>query len=191
MVKSMRVLVMVLVMGSVFASTCLANWRKDGHEFPQTYTAKEGDLTLQGVGVKTIFMMRVFIAGLYLPKTMSDVQALGEVSKHLEVRFYAKIKSKAFADYTVGRIKANVTRAEFKELKSRFGELYDLFPDINPGDTLALTYVPGEGTVFTHNGQERGVLKGSELSRAVYATWIGKRPFDHIVKSQILGLNNG
>ncbi len=185
----MRRLLIAGVLLCSMSSVVWASWRLMGNEFPKEVKSSQDTLNLQGVGVKTIFMMRVFIAGLYLPQAMSDRQALGDVPKHLAVRFYARFSSNQFVDYTISRMKANLSKAEFQAVKDRFDLMRKYFPNIKKGDEMALSYEPGQGTSISLNGQVTGVIPGLDFSKAVFATWIGPRPFDHIVKAQILGID--
>ena len=102
--------------------------------------------------------------------------------------FYVKIAAQAFANYTIDNIKPNVTPQELESLKMEMGRLGELFPNIKPGDTLSLSYKPGEGTSFIHNGQVRGIVPGELFSKAIFSTWIGPKPFDQTLKHQVLGM---
>lgn len=188
MIRKYLILLLLVVMLPSLAS---AGWKLKGQEFPKSHNLVEEKLDLQGVGVKTLFMMRVFIAGFYLNKPMTDKEALGDVPKHLSVKFYAGFSSSQFVNYTINRMKVNLSKAEFKAVSDRFLLLKEYFPNISKGDEMSLSYVPGRGTIIALNGVERGAIPGVDFGKAVFATWIGPRPFDHIVKSQILGLNKG
>jgi hypothetical protein len=146
-------------------------------------------LSLRGVGVKTLFMVRLFIAGLYLPKNVLSQNALDtDVPKEISVKFYAKFSSRDFVNFTLKHIKPNITRAEFDSLAQEFNRMAEISPDIKAGDTLALLYEPEIGTSFIHNGTVKGTIQGALFSKAVFSTWIGPKPFDHIVKRQVLGI---
>ncbi len=188
--------VMLLLLLSVVAAGC-GPWRLKGNEFessaPLHHMVKGQErpmtLSLRGVGVKTIFMLRVFIAGLYLkPDCTADQAMSGDQPKYLSVKFYVKIPGREFTKYTIANMRPNLTTAEFEEVKSLFKRMGELFPDINKGDELVLDYEPGVGTAFVHNGKERGVIEGELFAKAIFGTWIGPRPIDHIIKAQVLGL---
>lgn len=149
----------------------------------------DASLTLRGMGVKYLFLAKVFTAGLYLPADVDSRDALDpKVPKSISVVFNAKIASRDFANYTISNIRPNITPAEFTSLKTEMERLKDLFPPILPGDSLALVYKPGEGTSFVHNGQTRGTVAGELFSKAIFSTWIGAKPFDQTLKKQVLGM---
>lgn len=165
-----------------------ARWHLDKKEFKPTYEANGLNLPLRGVGVKTLFMMRVFVAGFYLDKQIPSLKALEDVAKHLEVRFFTKISGKDFTKYTISRIKANLKPKEIALVEDRFPRMAELFPNIRSGDTFSLTYKPNEGTYFTLNGQVLGVIEGADFAKAIFTTWLGAKPIDHILKRQVLGI---
>ncbi len=164
-----------------------ARWKLDKKEFKQSFQQEELALPLRGVGVKTLFMMRIFVAAFYVDKTMSAQQVLGDVPKHLEVKFFTTIPGSEFAKFTIKNMKINTTAAEFKKIADRVPLMSKLFPNIKSGDIFALTYVPDKGTIFTLNGKERGVIPGADFAKALFATWIGPKPIDNVLKRQVLG----
>lgn len=168
-------------------SEASARWRLDKSEFNKVYQLQETTLPLRGVGVKTLFMMRLFVAALYLDKSIVPERALDDVPKHLEVKFYTKIPGSEFAKFTIKSMKSNVSSSEFKKISDRFELMRKLFPDIKTGDVFSLTYNPAEGTIFTLNGVRRGVIPGADFAKAIYATWLGPKPIDNILKRQVLG----
>ncbi len=198
----------------LFSSCASSGWRLKGDEFPKSYeqesqviaekvskveskeipraepkASHKEILTLRGVGVKTLFMIRVFIASLYLPSNVPSSDAMEtDVPKHLSVVFYAKFSSKDFFNFTVDHIKPNLNRQEFQMIQPQLNQMKVFSPGIKSGDTFALSYRPNEGTRFILNGKVIGVVEGELFSKAIFSTWIGEKPFDHIVKRQVLGI---
>jgi len=183
-----KILITILISFSC-VSPAWARWHLDPREFKSEFHAGALDLKLRGVGVKTLFMMRLFVAAFYVMPQVQVNDVLNDVPKHLEVKFYTYIPSAAFTNYTIDRMKANVSIEEFNGLRNRFKRMGELFPNIVNGDVLTLTYEPGKGTTFVHNGMVRGSIEGADFAKAIFATWIGPKPFDHILKNQVLGLD--
>lgn len=180
-----------IILTVVLTTQALAGWRLTGKEFPPVDRSTSQELALTGIGVKTLFMMRVFIAAFYLPADIDHSLALtGNIAKNLIVRFYVGIPAKTFTNYTLSRMKVNMSKQEVEDLHDQIIRMGELFPHIKSGDTLALAYTPGQGTSFIHNGALRGTIEGELFAKAIFSTWIGPKPFDHIVKKQILGIEN-
>ncbi len=185
----MHRILMVLGLSLLMISPSWARWKLDKKNFNQSVQQKESTLPLRGVGVKTLFMMRLFVAALYLDPQVKAQDALNDVPKHLEVKFFTTIPGSEFAKFTIKTMKNNTTKSEFKQIADRFKLMEELFPSIKNGDVFSLTYKPGAGTVFTLNGVERGVVPGADFGKAIFATWLGARPIDNILKRQVLGLS--
>lgn len=165
-----------------------ARWKLNTKEFTSVYEKNDLRLPLRGVGVKTLFMMRVFVAGLYMDPQVSSKEVLNDVPKHLEVKFYTSFKAKDFTKYTIDKMKTNLSKKEFDAVKNRFERMGQYFPNIKSGDVFSLTYQPGRGTVFTLNQIQRGVIEGEDFAKAIYSTWFGPKPIDNILKKQVLSL---
>jgi hypothetical protein len=172
------------------ANPAWARWHLDRKDFKGDFQLGTYDLKLRGVGVKTLFMMRLFVASFYLPLDTPVGRELSDVPKHLQVKFYTDIPSATFTSFTIAHMRPNVSREGFDRLKDRFKRMGELFPNIAYGDDFALTYEPGQGTSFVHNGKIRGTVQGADFAQAIFATWIGPHPIDHTLKEQVLGLDN-
>ena len=184
-----KILIVVLLFAFCSSSTVWARWRLDRRDFKSVFQLDTLNLKLRGVGVKTLFMMRLFVASFYLMPDTPVGKELDDVPKHLEVKFYTSISASTFTSYTIDRMKDNVSREEFNGLKNRFKRMGELFPSITSGDTFALSYNPAHGTTFVYNGISRGSIEGADFAKAIFATWIGPKPIDHILKKQVLGLS--
>ena len=62
------------------------------------------------------------------------------------------------------------------EVKANFKMLSSWMEDIKSGQSIALTYVPGTGTMVVVNGKVKGTLPGKATADAILATWIGPKP---------------
>jgi len=175
-----------LLLGIIF--TCHGSAAESGGDKFNHLRKNEGVIfELKGVGLKKYFFMKAFVAGLYYPKGVSPVDPLEDVAKHLEVEYFVWIPGKRFSHFTVEKMKDNLSREEFERIKKEIGSMEKYFVDLRPGDRFSLTYIPGEGTSFAHNGRIMGVIQGKEFARAIFSTWFGRKPFDSKLKRQILG----
>jgi hypothetical protein len=74
---------------------------------------------------------------------------------------------------------------EFR-LHGQIEQVNAIYHDVEPGDRYSLTYLPGVGTELALNGEPRGVIEGAEISAALFAIWIGRRPLDEPLREQLL-----
>ena len=157
-----------------------------GIPFNDSYQDHGITMTLQGTGLKTLLFFKAFVAGYYLaPSTPAD--DLGEFPKRIEVQYFVNIPGSKLNSYTIERMKVNVTPAELEGIKAKLKLMARYFVDLRAGDRFALTYIPGIGTAFEHNGKITGSIEGSLFAKALFAVWIGKKPFDEGLKLAIIG----
>lgn len=156
-------------------------------KFSET-TIKEGIvLKLQGTGYRRFLFMKAFDAGFYFADDLDKETLLSNVPKHLEVEYHLGIPAKSLSDFTVSYMKLNVSKNEFANLKNKIQQMRQYFVDLKPNDRFSLTYLPNVGTQFAHNGKLTGTIEGEDFGRALFAVWIGNKPFDPVLKNKIIG----
>jgi hypothetical protein len=62
-----------------------------------------------------------------------------------------------------------------------------MIPDVEKGDQILMTYVPGKGTVVSAKGTEKGVVEGKDFSDALFSVWLGANPVQTDLKKALLG----
>ena len=107
--------------------------------------------------------------------------------KRLEIEYFYAIAADGFANATDVGIAANVDTPTFEALKPRIARLNALYRDVRPGDRYALTYLPGVGTELALNGKRLGVIEGADFAVALFSIWLGPKPLDVPLKTQLLG----
>ncbi|MCA9398424.1 MAG: chalcone isomerase family protein [Candidatus Omnitrophica bacterium] len=157
-----------------------------GVNFDEVYKDEGVVMELQGTGLKTMLFFKAFVAGFYQDETYPG-EDLGQFPKRIEVEYFVDIPAKKLNNYTVERMKVNTTDTEFQSIIDKVELMADYFVDLKSGDRFSLTYIPGLGTKFAHNGQLVGIIEGEDFAKALFAVWIGQEPFDEKLKEQILG----
>lgn len=160
-----------------------------GVNFQDTYKEEGINLSLQGTGLKTKFFIKAFVAGFYKSEDIRS-NALGKYPKKIEVEYFVSIPAKKMNDFTVKSMKENITQNEFEQIADQISLMSRYFVNLKPGDRYSLTFIPGIGTKFVHNGDLVGTIQGETFAKALFSTWLGNKPFDKKLKKQILGAEN-
>jgi len=183
--KTKQVIVSVVVWMGLMVSVSLAA-EISGVQFSEFYQNQGIRMSLQGTGLKTMLFFKAFVAGYYtnLPNAADP---LGEFSKRIEVEYFVNIPGKKLNNYTIEQMKANISEEMFQSLSAQIKLMGEYFVDLKKGDRFALTYIPGRGTEFSHNGRVTGVIPGLAFAKALFSVWIGEKPFDPQLKEQIYG----
>lgn len=58
--------------------------------------------------------------------------------------------------------------------------------DAQEGDELVFTYLPGVGLKTVLNGQDKGVIKNFDFTKALWTVWFGEKPADGGLKKDLL-----
>ena len=146
-------------------------------------------LQLNGLGLRTKVVFKVYVAGLYLEKPSKDGLeiAASEQVKRIELVFLRAVDgadvAKAIADGFTNN--AGEVLPALKERIEKFGKL---IPDVKKGDRLLFLYRPGKALELEANGKSLGSIEGKDFADALYRVWLGPKPSDKALKDGLLGL---
>ncbi len=182
--RNIILLLLILITSNVNAAEIA------GVRFNELYQDHGASMVLQGTGLKSMFFIKAFAASFYKGPG-SDGDLLGNFPKRIEVEYFVTIPGAKLNAFTIDTMKDNVSPADLKAIADKIKEMGRYFVDLKPGDRFALTYIPNVGTKFEHNDRLVGIVKGAAFARALFAVWIGDKPFDNKLKKQVLGFKMG
>jgi hypothetical protein len=159
-----------------------------GVSMPDRSEAGGQSLVLNGLGLREKFFVDVYVAGLYLPSKQTSERAVvgSDTPRHLVMHFVHDVTKKQICDAWMESLEANRPDAS-AALKKDFETLCGMMADVEDGEEMAFTYVPGTGTTVSVKGQEQGTIEGKEFADALYASWIGEHPATGKLKKGLLG----
>lgn len=164
----------------------------EGHTFPDAVELGHTPLRLNGVGLRAVFVLKGYAAGLYLPEkatSLKEAMALPG-SKRLQMRMMVRAGPQEFSKALVAGVRKNASETELAVLEHRiqqFDQIIQALPYTKKGDVVDLDYVPGAGLTLTFNGQVRGApIPGADLYEAVLGIFIGEHPIDKRLKKGLL-----
>jgi hypothetical protein len=145
-------------------------------------------LTLNGMGLRTKVVFKVYVAGLYLEEASSDPAVI--IGKDQTRR----VDMVMLRDLEKGKI-TEAIRAGFEKnnadkmaaLKDRLDRFVAVIPDLKEGQVLALTYVPNKGTTVKASAGSEVTVDGKDFADALFSVWLGKDPVDGDLKTGMLG----
>ncbi len=158
-----------------------------GVAFPQTLEAQGTTLELNGAGLRERFTVDVYAVGLYLQTpTQSAKEAVSsDQPKVIRMHMLRKLSKKQVADAIREGFEKN-SEAQLPKLQERLDTLMAALPDLDKGDQLTLTYLPGKGTQLSAKGGKPVVIEGKDFSDALVNVWLGAKPVDAGVKKGLL-----
>lgn len=160
-----------------------------GVQFPDSVKVGSSDLVLNGLGIRkaTIFSVKVYVTGLYLPeKSGNEDQILAaDLPWQQVLHFVHDVDASDIRDaFDEGFEKA--AGETLDALRQRVEALKTRMIDFKEGHVLSYTYEPDVGTVIDVNGQT-STIEGADFAAALLTISIGPEPPNKDLKSGLLG----
>jgi hypothetical protein len=158
-------------------------------------TAQVGGTTLQlnGAGVRTRVIFKVYAAGLYVPeKSTSSAALLAQKGpRRMMIRMLRNVDADTFSGALSEGLKNNLSEAQFAAFKAQTDTLIANFKaagEAKEGDVIFLEFTPDAGTRVIVNGKAQGsAIAGEDYFAALLRIWLGDKPADAELKKGLLG----
>ena len=149
-------------------------------------------LRLNGVGLRTKLVFRVYVGGLYLSApARSEQEILGkDVPRAIVMHFLRHVeRDKLVTAYREGFMANAPALAD--RLRADIGRLLAAVPDVREGDRILFTYAPGIGSVLTLPDGIRVEIPGKDFGDLYSLLYLGPKPPTDRLKRGLLGLPGG
>ncbi|PWV63224.1 chalcone isomerase family protein [Plasticicumulans acidivorans] len=148
-------------------------------------------LILNGAGIRTRFLFKVYVAGLYLSQPSDEaVRVLdSREPRRIELRMLRELDADTLFAALESGLRANLTAAELAGFAPRIAELDEIFRRVGKaasGDRITLD-VDARGVTISVNEQRQGRLDDAAFARALLSIWLGAHPVDSALKRALLG----
>lgn len=159
-----------------------------GVTLPDTIQVGGTILMLNGLGLRTKYMVKVYVAGLYLPQKSSDPNTIvrSEAPKRIVMQFVRSVSKSQIADAFDESFSDNAPDTK-KAMKVDIDRLFAVLEPVKDGDQMVFTYVPGAGTTFTLNGKEKVTIAAPSFGQMLFSVWLGPKPPNAGLKKGLLG----
>ena len=150
-------------------------------------------LTLNGAGVRTRAIFKVYVAGLYVPaKSNSAAALLGQKGpRRVAITMLRNVDADTFAGALIEGLQKNHTDAQLAGFKAQIDALSASLKaagEAKKGDVIHLDFAPDTGTRVVVNGKPQGnAIAGEEFYTAVLRIWLGDKPADADLKKGMVG----
>ena len=153
-----------------------------------------GDTSLQlnGAGVRSRFIIKAYVIGLYLgaPADTLDAAMAAPGPKRIESVPLMGFSAERFTEPLVKGMKKNLPPAEFEAMQPRIKAFVDdlgAVKEVRKGSRIALEWLPGRGTRAIIDGHDVSrTVDGEDFYRALLSIWVGGKPTQDDLKLQLL-----
>ena len=164
-----------------------------GVKFANTLQVGNAKLQLNGAGIRYKVVFKVYAAALYLTDKAATPEAVlaAPGPRHLQIVMLREIDANELGKLFTKGMEQNAPREEFSKSIAGIMRMSDIFSSrkkLVAGDSFAVEWVPGTGTVILVNGKPEGQpIKEPEFYSALMKIWFGKSPADAQLKDALLG----
>lgn len=149
-------------------------------------------LTLNGAGLRSLLMVKVYVAALYLPQTSRRAEDILKAGGPLAIELVMKrsVGVDTILDNFHGTLRDNVPAAEWTALAPAIAGLDAAIHEVKQtreGDRLRLEFTAGGDTRIVFNGVLLKTVTGGGLAAAMPQIWLGRKPAQESVKKGMLG----
>ena len=146
----------------------------EGVTFQESVSIDNKQVPIRGAALlRWLKIFKVYVAALYLPDNGAPTDALADIPKRLEISYLVSIPGPDFGKGAEAVLERNNSPNVLARLRDRIDQLNAVYRDVQPGDRYALTYVPGQGTELSFNGQPLITIEGADFAAAYFGIWLG------------------
>ncbi len=174
-----------------FVMASIVNLQADslaGVTLPETMQVGNTRLVLNGMGVRTKFIVKVYVAGLYLESKTSDANSIinSDVPKRIVMHFVHGASKEQMANAFDESFTKNTPDAK-KAMKADIDRLLAALEAVKEGDQMMFTYLPGRGTTLAINGKDKVTINTPAFGPVLMSVWLGPKPPNSDLKKGMLG----
>jgi hypothetical protein len=157
---------------------------------PDSVSAGSTKLVINGGGLRSKWMMKVYAIGLYLSQKSSNAPAIlaADQPMAMKIQVTSGLVSK---EKLTGAMKEGFeasTDGNLAPIKAQYDQFFGLMNDeVKNGDVFDYIYVPGKGMECFKNGTNKGTVPGVEFKKAFFGIWLGDKPAQADLKDKLLG----
>jgi len=176
------------IAGGAMAATEVA-----GVKIDDEMTVANQKLVLNGAGIRTRLVFKVYVGALYLPQkkdNTKDILALPG-AKRVNVIMLREVSSDELGQALITGIRKNSTPEETRRFGLQLvamGDIFGKIPKLKKGEFFSVDWVPNSGTVVVVDGKPvADPIPDEAFYHAILKIWLGDEPADAALKTGMLG----
>ena len=162
-----------------------------GVQLEDSTTVAGTPLVLNGAGLRTKLMLKIYVVGLYVPAKTTSADAVINSTQPRRARLVMMrdLGAATVWDAFDEGIQANSTPAELAAISTELAQIEKLFTDlgeVKQGDVIDIDFAPNGDTIVTYQKQPKGKIAGAPLQHALLKIWLGEHPVQSGLKDELL-----
>ena len=162
-----------------------------GVKVDETAQVSGSALVLNGAGIRTKMVFKVYVAALYLTQKQSNANAVisDTGNKRVSMHFLRELSAEALLKGMNEGFADNNNAAEMAAIEPQMKQFRDMMTsakEVKKGGMIVLDFTTA-GTQVINNGKTLGVIEGVAFNQALLRVWLGAKPVDASLKKAMLG----
>ncbi|MGH9522503.1 MAG: chalcone isomerase family protein [Terriglobales bacterium] len=159
-----------------------------GINLPDTAQTGTTKLVLNGLGLRKKYMVKVYVAGLYIERKSSDPRTIlrNDAPKRVVMQFVRDVSKQQLTDAFEESFRDNTPQAA-KTVRPDIDRFLGALEPVHNGDQIVFTYIPGQGTTFALNGHEKLAIATPLFAEVLWSVWLGPKPPSADLQKGMLG----
>jgi len=183
-----RKVVFLLVFGIVSLPVLAAD--VGGVKLDDKVTVGGQELVLNGAGIRTKVMFKVYVGSLYVPAKANTAAAVyAKAPRRVQLNMLRDVGSDQMVEALVDGLKQANAAADVAAVKAQTDELASVMKSIGQlkeGNVLTFDFVDG-ATKVGLNGATKGSIPGEAFNTALMNAWLGDNAVQPDLKKAMLG----
>jgi hypothetical protein len=148
------------------------------------------ELVLNGAGIRTKAIFKVYVGSLYVPAKAGDVAAvLAKGPRRIQMNLLRNLSADDLVNALVDGLKDANTEQDAAAVKAQTDQMVAImkaFGEVKDGNVVTLDFVDG-ATLIGFNGAAKGTIAGEPFNRALTRIWVGDKPVQADLRKAMLG----
>jgi len=148
------------------------------------------ELVLNGAGIRTKLVFKVYVASLYLPAKAGDLAGVLAASpRRVQLNLLRDLSADDLAEALADGIKETSSSEQVAAVKPQTDQLLSIMRSVGQaktGDVVTMDFIGGE-TRIAFNGQPKGSIAGEPFNAALMRIWLADKPVQADLRRAMLG----
>lgn len=150
------------------------------------------ELVLNGAGIRTRAIFKVYVGSLYVAQKSADPKAILEARspRRVQLNMLRNVSGEDMIGALNSGLNDNNSEAELGAIRKEIGEFAAIMKgvgELKEGGVVQFDFIADQGTRVLYNGQAKGTVAGEAFNRALLRAWLGDKPVQGDLKKALLG----
>ncbi len=159
-------------------------------DMPDSISAGQSILNLNGAGIRTKFFLKLYVGGLYLAEKNQNPVEIIDADASMAIKLHiisSMITSKKMENATREGFE-NSTNGTISPIQEEIEKFIAVFKEeIKENDVYDLVYTSENGTEIFKNNTLHSTIKGLPFKQALFGIWLCDKPAQKSLKKAMLG----